>query len=108
MKKYDITQKIELKKGVYELNDNPNFNYQLNRVINWDGGRLEDFEPIAGRIHNSADCKRELIALGDKAMVEERTENAIAYYRMSEFFMYDGDPDKKKYYEKATDLFYRY
>ena len=48
--------------------------------------------------------KRELIALGDKAMVEERTENAIAYYRMSEFLMYDGDPDKKKYYEKATAI----
>lgn len=41
-------------------------------------------------------------------MREERTENAIAYYRMSEFFMYDGDPDKKKYYQKATELFYHY
>jgi alpha-beta hydrolase superfamily lysophospholipase len=27
---------------------------------------------------------------------------------MSEFFMYDGDPDKRKYYEKATKLFYEY
>ncbi len=108
MKKHDITQSIKLKKGVYELNDNPNFNYQLNRVINWDGGRLEDIEVIAGKIHNSADWKRELIALGDKAMAEDRTENAIAYYRMSEFFMYDGDPDKKRYYVKATELFYQY
>lgn len=108
MKKYDITQKIELKKGVYELNDNPNFNYQLNRVINWDGGELSDVKKIAGKIHNSADWKRELITLGDKAMAEDRTENAIAYYRMSEFFMYDGDPDKKRYYEKATELFYQY
>ncbi len=108
MKKYDITQPVRLKKGVYDLNSESNFNYQLNRVINWDGGRIEDIAPIAAKIKVSADWKRELIALGDRAMNEERTENAIAYYRMSEFFMYDGDPDKKKYYLKATELFYQY
>ncbi len=108
MEKYDVTQPVVLKKGVYDLNDEPNFNYQLNRVINWDGGRLEDVEKISRRIHDSADWKRELIALGDTAMEEGRTGNAIAYYRMSEFFMYDGDPDKKKYYEKAARLFDEY
>jgi len=108
MKKYDISQPIALKKGVYKLNDEANFNYQFNRVINWDGGRLEDIQKIGGKIKSSADWKRELIALGDEAMEEERFGNAIAYYRMSEFFMYDGDPDKKKYYEKATALFYEY
>ncbi len=108
MKKYDITQPIVLKTGVYKLSDDRNFDYQLNRVINWDGGRLEDVEPVASRIKTSADWKRELIQLGDIAMSEERTGNAIAYYRMSEFFMYDGDPDKRKYYELATKLFYEY
>ena len=108
MKKYDINQPITLKSGVYQLNSERNFDYQLNRVINWDGGDLEDIRKIAHKIHTSADWKRELIALGDTAMAENRTENAIAYYRMSEFFMYDGDPDKKKYYQKATDLFYEY
>ncbi len=108
MEKYDITRPVILKKGVYKLNDEANFNYQLNRVINWDGGRLEDVEKVSGKIHNSDDWKRELILLGDEAMKEGRTDNAIAYYRMSEFFMYDGDPDKRKYYEKATKLFYEY
>lgn len=108
MKKYDVKQPIILKKGVYKLNDESNFNFQLNRVINWDGGCLIDIEKIAARIKVSADWKRELIALGNEAMSEERIENAIAYYRMSEFFMYDGDPDKKKYYQLATDLFYQY
>lgn len=108
MKIYDVTQPIVLKRGVYDLNSDPNFNYQLNRVINWDGGRLEDVEKVSRGIRTSADWKRELIALGDAAMREERTDNAIAYYRMSEFFMYDGDPDKKKYYELATKLFYEY
>ena len=108
MEKYDVKQPIILKKGVYQLNDEANFNYQLNRVINWDGGELSDVKKVAGKIHNSADWKRELIGLGDAAMKESRTGNAIAYYRMSEFFMYDGDPDKRKYYEKATELFYEY
>ncbi|SFP54934.1 Lysophospholipase, alpha-beta hydrolase superfamily [Butyrivibrio proteoclasticus] len=108
MEKYDVTKPVILKKGVYKLNGEANFNYQLNRVINWDGGRLEDVEKVSGKIHNSDDWKRELILLGDEAMKEGRTDNAIAYYRMSEFFMYDGDPDKRKYYEKATKLFYEY
>jgi len=76
MKKYDITQPVVLKKGVYKLNDEANFNYQLNRVINWDGGRLEDVQKVAGKIKVSADWKRELIALGDEAMREERTDTA--------------------------------
>ena len=108
MDKYDVNQPVQLKKGVYKLNAERNFDYQLNRVINWDGGRIEDIRPVAGKIKTSSDWKRELIALGDKAMEEGRTQNAIAYYRMSEFFMYDGDPDKKAYYETATQLFYQY
>ena len=108
MNKYDIHQDISFKSGVYELNDEKNFDFQLNRLINWDGGRLEDVEKISKKIKNSADWKRELIALGDEALSDNRIENAIAYYRMSEFFMYDGDPDKKKYYKLATDLFYEY
>lgn len=108
MKKYDVNQPIVLKKGVYQLNDEKNFNFQLNRVINWDGGRLEDVQKIASKIKKSEDWKRELIGLGDEALAQERIDNAIAYYRMSEFFMYDGDPDKRRYYEKATELFYQY
>ena len=99
MEKYEVNQPVQLKKGVYKLNEERNFDYQLNRVINWDGGRIEDIRPVAGKIKTSSDWKRELIALGDKAMEESRTQNAIAYYRMSEFFMYDGDHDKKAYYE---------
>lgn len=108
MEKYDINKEIKFKTGVYKLNDNANFDFQLNRTINWNGGRYEDIAKISYKIHNSDDWKREMIALGDKAFAENRIENAIGYYRMSEFFMYDGDDDKKKYYEKATKMFYEY
>lgn len=101
-------EQIQFKRGSYQLNDDPNFNFQLNRVIQWDGGRLEDIEPIAQKIRICADWKRELIALGDRAAAENRIENAIGYYRMSEFFMFDGDPDKQRFYRKATDMFYEW
>ena len=33
MEKYDVNQPVQLKKGVYKLNAERNFDYQLNRVI---------------------------------------------------------------------------
>lgn len=99
---------VEFQVGYYKLNDEANFNFQLNRTIMWDGGRLEDLEKIGKNIYTSEDWKRNMIAIGDQANEEGRIENAIAYYRMSEFFMYDGDPDKKKYYLLATKMFYEY
>lgn len=99
---------FQFKKGVYKLNEQSNFDFQLNRLVMWDGGDLEEVRAIGGKIKTSEDWKRELIALGDKAASENRIENAIGYYRMSEFFMYDGDSDKKRYYLKATEMFYEY
>lgn len=99
---------IIFKEGTYKLNKESNFNYQLNRAIMWDGGRLEDIQKVASKITNSETWKKYLIQIGDEAYNQQRIENAIAYYRMSEFFMYDGDPDKKKYYKLASDMFYSY
>ena len=92
--------------GSYNLNSNPNFNYQLNRVVMWNGGELEEIKEVASKIKNNESWKRELIVLGDKARSENRIKESIAYYRMSEFFMYDGDPDKLKYYKLSKELFY--
>ena len=105
MDKYDVNQPVQLKKGVYKLNAERNFDYQLNRVINWDGGRIEDIRPVAGKIKTSSDWKRELIALGDKAMEEGRTQNAIAYYRMSEFSLnYAYAPSYVAWYKTMRSL----
>ncbi len=101
-----MKEKIEFKKGLYLLNPQPNFNFQLNRVIMWDGGRLEDIQKIAAKIVDSQSWKNQLSLLAEEAERDGRIENAIAYYRMSEFFMYDGDADKIAAYSKATELFY--
>ena len=103
-----MNEKIVFKKGTHQLNRDPNYNFQLNRVINWDGGELADIEPIADKITDSASWKKETIHLGDKAIEEGRMRCAIAYCRMAEFFMYDTDDDKLKYYRPAIKLFYEY
>ncbi len=37
-----MEQNITFKKGSWRLNQDPNFNFQLNRVIMWDGGDEEE------------------------------------------------------------------
>ncbi|MCY6959914.1 alpha/beta fold hydrolase [Clostridium brassicae] len=100
--------KITFQKGLYNLNEEDNFNFQLNRVVMWNDGDLEDIKKIANKIKDSTTWKEELIEIGNQAVNQGRIKEAIAYYRMSEFFMYDGDPDKVKYYKLATDMFYDY
>ena len=97
---------LEFKQGMYHLNPDPNFNFQLNRVILWDGGDLNDVMQAAKRITDSTSWKQEMIYLGDHALSQNRIPQAIAYYQMSEFF--DGNPGNKEYYIKATELFYEY
>ncbi|MFU0564264.1 alpha/beta hydrolase [Gardnerella pickettii] len=97
---------LEFKQGMYHLNPDSNFNFQLNRVILWDGGNLNDVMQAAKRITDSTSWKQEMIYLGDHALSKNRIPQAIAYYQMSEFF--DGNPGNKEYYIKATGLFYEY
>lgn len=98
---------MEFKVGLYDLNDNENYNFQLNRLIHWNGGDLEQVKNVSHNIHSNLDWKQTLIQLGDKAYHDNRIENAIAYYRMSEFFMFEEDADKLTYYKKAVTLFYK-
>ena len=101
-----MSDSIVFKEGYFKLNSQPNFNYQLNRLIMWDGGDLEEVSRIANKIINSETWCHELIELGNQAVQKGDFERAAAYYRMSEFFMYHGNPDKMIYYQKAVDIFY--
>ena len=106
--RYDITQPIHFKVGLYDLNKQENLNYELGRMINWSNGDLEEVRQVSHSIKSFADWKRVLIGLGDTALREQRIENAIAYYRMAEFYMDYQDPDALKYYRYAKELFYEY
>ena len=52
---------LAFKRGVYHLNDQSNFDFQLNRIMMWDGGDLEEIQKIGSEIKTSEDWKRELI-----------------------------------------------
>lgn len=104
MKRYDISQKIVFKTGTYDLNSDANFNYQLNRVIMWDGGDADEVSAVSHRIKTSSDWVSTMEQLAEKAHAEGRTANEIAYLRMSEFFIYDTDPKKKSRYKERQVL----
>ena len=58
------------------------------------------------KITDGTSWKQEMIYLGDHALSQNRIPQAIAYYRVSEFF--DGNPGNREYYIKTTELFYEY
>jgi pimeloyl-ACP methyl ester carboxylesterase len=91
--------------GSRQLHPEPNFNYQLNRLALWNGGDWAEVADAAARIRNAADWEREIIALGEKAMAGGRLHSAAGYFRMAEFFMFDGNPEKPIVYNKAKELF---
>jgi len=91
--------------GSRKLHPEPNFNYQLNRLALWNGGDWDELTEAAKRISNAADWEREILALGEKALADGRLQNAAGYFRMAEFFMYDGNPEKLNVYYRAKELF---
>lgn len=103
-----MEQNITFKKGSWRLNQDPNFNFQLNRVIMWDGGDEEELLRVGHTITDSRSWVKVMTGLAKKAEKEGRMEHAIGYWRMAEFFMYDGEEGKKATYQKAADLFYQY
>ncbi len=108
MERCDINTPIAFQKGYWQFCPQANFNFQLNRVILWDGGRKEDVDKIGASVTSREAWVRAMRRLADEAHAEGRTQNEIAYRRMTEFFMYDSDPEKRKTYEDAAALFYDY
>ena len=90
--------------GYYELHEEENINFQLNRTIG-NGGRIEDIQEIATKIKDFSDWKRELILIAEKALSEGRVLNAAIYYRAAEFFVLPSDPDKEMLFDKFIELF---
>ena len=105
MEKYDSNMPVTFKTGTHKIVSDANFNFQLNRVIFWDGGDEAEVCRECTGIKTSEDWTRTLTALEAKAHKEGRTQNEIAYARMAEFFMYDSDPQKQAQYQKAAALF---
>lgn len=106
--KYDPTRPVEFRRGVYRLNDEPHIDFQLNRLVNWDGGDLDEVRAVGPGIKTFDDYTRELRALGRAAEEAGRTRAAFGYYLMGDFYDSWDDPDKLPCYHHAQELFYDY
>ena len=84
----NINSKIEYNFpiGFHDFHRQPNLNFQFNRLVT-NGGNLEEVKEVATKIEDFNDWKRELIALAEKALAENRLLNSAAYYRAAEFFV---------------------
>lgn len=94
------------KKGTYELHENANINYQLNRAINWSNADVNLIKKIGYKTKNIK-CLVDL-CYSEAAIQEQKgnIDNAIACYRLVDFFSSVKDERKLKAYNKALDLFY--
>ncbi len=103
-----MKNQVKFYSGEYQFHPIANFNYQLNRTYTISNGDIDEIAELAKKITGVKSWEKEMLLLAEKALNEGRIENASAYYRMAEFFMYDGNPEKLKVYEKSQALFYEY
>ena len=97
---------LHFKKGTFELHPDANFNFQMNRLVMWGGADLEEVKAAAQQIKDLESWISTFLALGEKALSEGHTQQAIAYFRGAEFFIYDDIEKKRRLGEKANSLFY--
>ncbi len=91
--------------GVHALHSNVGLDFQLNRLAGVGGGDLTEIREAARRIQDLKDWKREFMALADRAIADQRMQNAAAYLRAAEFHMTPDDPDKAEAYARQANIF---
>jgi pimeloyl-ACP methyl ester carboxylesterase len=89
----------------YQLHEDANINFQLNRCLTWIGEEcLQDIQNAGKKIHDFQDWKRELLILAETAKASNNLIQSAYYYRSAEFFMSPDDPDKEKAYNEFIAL----
>jgi esterase/lipase len=97
-----------MQKGTYKLHDEANFNFQLNRIIMWGDGDLNELREISKKIITTEDWVNEFTQIAQKSERNNEIAKTISYYRMAEFFEFEGSPNKEKLYNQSKKLFYSY
>ncbi len=92
MDKYDITRPIELPVGMYHLNKDAGISFQLNRLVNFDLGDLEQIRQVGQQIKDKKSWKSVLLSTADEEYAKGHLKSAMGYYRMAEFYMDFDDP----------------
>jgi hypothetical protein len=84
-------------------------NFQMNRVLTYgeEAGRLEEITAMAARITDFESWYTEWVALAHHAEEEQRFLHAAYAYRMAEFFLPEGRPEKLVCYQAFQNTFVR-
>lgn len=96
----------QFKAGTYQLHNELNFNYQLNRWMTFGNIPEQKIRQIAGRIHNLTDWKREFLQLARTAGQEGKVLMEASCYRAVDFFLNYSDTDKQSNYDRLVQLFH--
>jgi pimeloyl-ACP methyl ester carboxylesterase len=93
----------------YHLHPDQGMNFQMNRVLTYGegAGRLEEIKALAARITDFASWFTEWMVLARRAEEEQRYLHAAYAYRMAEFFLPEGHPEKLACYRAFQDTFSR-
>lgn len=108
MEKYDISKPFVLPVGMYKLNVNPAISFQLNRLVNFDLGDLDEIRKVGSQIKDVKSWKKIMLETADREYAAGHTKSAMGYYRMAEFYMEYDDPDAIKSWTEARELFFEY
>lgn len=78
-----------------DLHPDDHINFQMNRWATYIGPEaFDELRAIAPRVNSWTDWKREVMGLAEAALAQGRELKAGYYFRLAEFFMWPGDPDK--------------
>ena len=98
---------MNLPVGYFKFHKDAFINYQLNRWHSLGFVRKDEIEKIGKEIKTFDDYVHGFMQLGDKALAENRLQNAAFYYRAAEFLVDPEDTRKIPLYNKFQELFYR-
>jgi hypothetical protein len=87
----------------YQLHPDQGMNFQMNRVLTYgqEAGCLEEIKAIAARIADYESWYSEWVALAHRAEEEQRFLHAAYAYRMAEFILPEGRPEKLACYQAS-------
>lgn len=96
--------KKEPRIGTHFFHEEPNMNYQFNRIYSINGGDLEEIKEVSAGIKTLDDWINEFMRLAKKAEAGKRALQASAYYRAANFYISPGDPNKNATYASYKAL----
>ncbi len=92
--------------GYHAFHNNKVINFEINRFCDPanDPTMIPEIHAVASSIANYADLKREFLTLAERAHRAGSKVKAAYYFRIAEFFIFAGDPDKSIIRNRFLDL----